>query len=274
MTTTEEIREFVIANHKTMTNKEIGLELNADARRVARISNILIREKAILKSQTKSRKEFLKKGKKSNTYNNAVGKNKMSARIFMVSYIIASKVWGKILTLPNWVCTIEKLILKQRKLGISFVGVECKKDTYWKLCKKIWQEQLPMSAHFGFINEIIDKAREGEFAHLILDYCGQLHSFAKDIETALTNKIVPINGTIHITLSRRISGKGLSIIEEMESIIPYNGGDNGRVQHSINTFLRVVGRGSYEIVKEFPYNDKSKGSSNGAMILFILKRIK
>ena len=202
-------------------------------------------------------------------FTNSNGFFKQQARQIMVSAIAESKLFGKVLSLPFETCHIERMLIEDVSKKLKFVGCEIEEDVYFKMLETVAKYKLKMNCVYGSIGEQIAKARENEYSHLILDYCGQLNSFHTDIKMAMENKIVEVGGTISITLNRRKTVVG-GIEDQINALTPYADLENRQVENALLHFLAMNSGGNYAIEKVFPYKDKGKQQ----MILVVVKRVK
>ena len=137
-----------------------------------------------------------------------------------------------------------------------------------------------MTPIYGSISEQIFKAKEDEFSHLILDYCGQLDTFAKEIIYAIQNNIVAKNGTLSITLNRRVTlSPGFSFADTIYSdmlglrnIKKVAKGELVRI--ALNIFLERICGLNYSIIETFEYRDDKKDKRGSNMVLAIVKRLR
>jgi hypothetical protein len=276
--TNTEIRTFILENGNVMTNEQMAMACGVGRMKMAGQIAPLKRSGDIGKTWLKSDIDAINlKNKKKATkdeYGNIDGKGKNDARSEMIWAIIQSGLVGVILTLPSLTCIIEKLLTQannNKKELFSFIGVEMNDGVYNKMLTAISRMALNFEATYKKpISYVIDRARENEFKHIILDYCGQIGTYAEDIRKVLVNNLVEVGGTIHITLNLRLSGNdGIVLRKAMEKIVPYVKNDEyTRTHHLIRTFIQSIGMDNYEIINEFKYTDSS------TMLLVILKRVK
>lgn len=210
--------------------------------------------------------------KEKNTYANHEGIRKQEAREKMVNAIasVDSPV-GVIPTLPSFTCKLESLILEKIGRGISFIGCERDFDTFHKMVNTIAESQTlkrTIVPRFGEIGEVIFNAKKDDFAHLILDYCGTINSFHKEIEYAIQNDLVQVNGTLSITLSKNGIGNNVGIVGELLRQFPQGCfGDDKETEMGVKLFLNKVMKPNYKVETFFNYYDSSP------MMLIIVKRI-
>jgi hypothetical protein len=222
-----------------------------------------IKDKAIAK-------EVVKKGKKEFT---DVLLNKDKVRKAVVELMEKSKDnSGTILTLPAF-WELEKQIITREKLnGLKFLGCEFNPVNNFGHVKRVRKMRKVLSKNSKLSNRVIglietpistmiNAAIENNYAHAILDYCGNAKTYVKEIELALTKKIIKVGGIVMITCtkhSRRKAGENASI-----------------------TFAEMLKRNpNYKIEKIegeefFEYGDGKNGSKRAAkMTALILRRIK
>lgn len=206
------------------------------------------------------------------------GRQKAHAR-----HIIAKKIGGSvlnggsILTLCADKCIIEELIHSEISKEYNYFGVEYSEDVYKKLLKHLTKSPINMNTFNGKIGYIIERAKENDFSHLILDYCGQLKTFADDIINAIQKNIVCVNGTISITLNLRICGYHLDYYNDILGLSSKTKHDNpGKFVISvIEDFLKRVCGFNYSYDAPFHYSDvKPNGKPGAKMVLLTLTRLK
>lgn len=260
---TQKVRELIAKNPK-LTNSQIAKKLGVSELQVklnrTRVTNGTIAGTA--KATVKVTKTI-----KVETFKNDKGVGKEVARTFIYEAINANKSESKlILSLPSHTCAIEKKILAKTK-RFSFIGVELDENVYWKMAANIVKNRLPITPFLGTMGDKIAEARTNQYAHLILDYCGQLHSFAEEIMLAMRNNIVEVNGTISITLNKRISGNGRTFADFIQKLNPQHDTSICESEHLVRTFINRIGGYNYAIEKVLNYNDSA------SMILIIVRRI-
>lgn len=219
-----------------------------------------------------------KKEKKAKTalnvgeFKNFDGSGKNEARNFMISAISNSKPSKRaILSLPAEKCILEKRILKEVSANVLFEACELNRDVYFKMLQTIANENLPVVATYcSPISDLIYKARESEYAHVVLDYCGSLLNLHEEIAHAILHKIVEVGGTISITLTSRIGKravKGNFVDKVNEKLSPENT-KNCQTLTALERLVEFVGYGSYVIERRFSYRDSAP------MLLLIIRRVK
>ena len=212
-----------------------------------------------------------KQKKGNNTYSNHNGVNKERARKKMVNHVIYSGVTGNILTLPNTEWVIEKNITKGLK-GVCFTAVECVRETFLEMRRNAKKFGLNFTANFGFVHEFIYGKVENTYAHLVLDYCGELPKISKEIEYAINNNIVAVGGIIAVTFVKQIRGSKNTLLgEKITSLAAINNSDTRcETERSAEAYFHKITGWNYEIQEFFYYQDKG----HTPMALVIIKRIK
>lgn len=290
--TPKEIQEYIKSN-TNLTNVELATNLNvtpfiitaniaAMKAKVTRANKLM----GILKPiSDKPKRAYNKKPfaivKQVSNFSNIKGLHKDEARVKIVKEIDKSGLtYGKILSLPACEFIIEKTIFNKVSQRFTYIGVEYKKEEYFKLLMNLAKEQFVMTPILGNISEQIFKCKENELSHLILDYCGQLDTFAKEIIYAIQNNIVAKNGIIAITLNRRISlGSGQSfadtIYSDMLGLRNIKEVEKGElVRTALNIFLERICGLNYAIIETFEYCDNKENKKGANMVLAIVKRLR
>jgi hypothetical protein len=219
----------------------------------------------LIVSQNKKPKKTKKQKVNEGKFNNVEGIGKIRARQKMVKYL--RRMGGLILTLPSYTCRIEQMLTEDLPNVYKFVGCEADRDIFKEMVNKAMELNLNMDFYNGMLGDIIAKANTDEFSHIVMDYCGTLHKAQDDIRTALTNDIVKVGGTLHITLNRRSAGFG-GIVDEMHNINPNVPKGCTKTSNALLTFIKVCGGLRYEIKEVFNYHDTS------SMVLVVVKRVK
>ena len=178
----------------------------------------------------------------------------------------------KILSLPSKNPILEELFHKRISKKFHFVMCEKDQDKFRTMvfnALNTFTNNVP-EFYCGTIGDKIYAAKENEYSHLLLDYCGEIGTFADEIEYAIKNDIVEISGTIAITVNKRISmGIPTTFKNEMLELNPQRINDENTVsEHIAETFINRIGGRGYKLETVFPYFDTA------AMILFIIRRIK
>ena len=295
------IKEYIFDNHKTMNNYELYMGLlksNPELKQMSYNANrikmggvvtlgkvvfpcdkkndaIEIQKKKIaeLKKKIKnsaSIQQAKKEEKSKNPYNNHEGFFKQQAREIMANAVATGQI-GLIPTLPSYTCTLEKLILEKIGRGISFIGCERDFDTFHKMVNTIAENptlKRTIVPRFGEIGEVIFNAKTDDFAHLILDYCGTINSFHKEIEYAIQNDLVKVNGSLCITLSKNGFSNNIGIVGELLRQFPDGcfTGDK-ETEMGVKLFLNKVMKSNYRVETFFNYYDSSP------MMLIVVRRI-
>jgi hypothetical protein len=207
------------------------------------------------------------------TFTNELGVQKQTAREWIVNSIYNHE--KDFLTLPADNCKIEKMILDKISAKCNFVMCERNPEIYRKLLFRIAKDfkRMPTLQPYE-VSKLIYEAKENQYSNLILDYCGQIATFADEIKHAIDNNIVEVNGIIALTFAKRISKQASkSFVEEIEKLNKLsknNFGDinESRTENAIITYISRICGLKYSLEKVFNYRDTS------AMILIIIRRIK
>jgi hypothetical protein len=223
--------------------------------------------------------------KKKTTYSNSDGLYKDIARWKIVDSIKDGNLKNRrILSLPADNCIIEGYLFEKVSKLIQFVLCEKNEQVYKKLLMNIINSKtrIPHTILSGSIGDEIYRSKENDYTDLILDYCGQIGTYHKEIEHAIKNNIVCVDGTISITLNKRISGgrvsgggKNMEFIKKMEELNPNfdkKEGDN-RTEPAVMTFLNRVCGMNYQIVEKYSYRDDGEDKRRSPMILVIIRRV-
>lgn len=222
----------------------------------------------------------VKKKSTSGIYSNADGEKKAEARKFIIDAVKLNPFnQQRILSLPADNYTLETLLFKHIDKNIKFDVCERDTKTYNRLLEKLKylpKSKKPTTIYRGDIGDVINEAKENKYTHIVLDYCGQVGTFANEIRTAVNNNIVQVNGTISMTFCKRASGK--LNLQFMKKMLRLNGKIKGLTQinncetdieKAIYKFLSIICKENYAIEKQFAYKDKDKSS----MVLFIIRRL-
>jgi hypothetical protein len=203
-----------------------------------------------------------------------VNSNKEIARVRMVDAIANSGTSkGLILSLPNNNCFIEMDILQSVSHKYSFIGVENNEQTFIELQKKVMKEKLykNITPVYGDFSSQIYNRTENTYSHIIADYCGQLFTAAPELEYAMKNNIVEVNGTISITLAKRMHSAGNSFEKSVNKGNGKRPKGITKFEFHLNNFIKKFK--NYEVIDTFHYSDKKNDKKGQAMILKIVKRV-
>jgi hypothetical protein len=259
------IETSVLVKKYKVTGMTVGANRSIVKRGLSAINQVIEEEVSVL-DKVMSKYELAKK-QGENTYTNHNGENKEVARVKMANYIIDSGIVGTIPTLPNTTWAIEEKIDKQIS-GNEFIGVECDEPTFNVMKAKLKHLRLKAKTVFGFISGIIYGKLENTYAHLILDYCGNLATISKEIEYAIANDIVNIGGIMAITFSKPIRGTDIQS-EKLKSLAAINNTDERCMSDKgVEAYFNKITGWNYQVVEFFYYQDTYP------MTLVIIKRIK
>jgi len=210
--------------------------------------------------------------KKEGDYRNGEGVYKKEARIKMQEHIIATNIQGHIGTLSNLFIYMETAIYNAMP-KCTFTTVERELPIYEQMRRKFKNCGIPIKCKFGDFSTILYGKDENTYAHLIMDYCGHLFTFAKELEHVIEKNLVGVGGIIALTTDRvnRI-GKGemwdyiTSLSDEKTINRDKDSRSNSEIENE-RYLYSILGR-NYKIIEIFNYRDKH------SMTLTIIKRIK
>jgi len=265
--TKEEIQKYILENYKKYTNEKIAEDLGVPIRKVAGNVVGLIR-KGLLVSDNSKPKKKAKLSDTGNTYSNANGENKQKARERMEVSVTTSGVTGTVLTLPHIECKIEKMILAKDS-SFNFIGCEIDKPTFKAMNKTIKKENLPIESHLGMISDKIYGADSNTYAHMILDYCGSIVSFDKELRYTIQNNLVKVGGTISVTFNKRGHYNPDNIIKNLANTVKNYEDLRGEMDRGIEAYFHKLVGFDYTITEIFNYKDKGKSP----MVLVRIKRV-
>jgi len=260
--------KFIVENYEILKPKDIREQLNLSLKAYRGRTSSLVRNGLII-SKSSQKKTTTTKRK----YTNANGVKKAFARTRMIKHIKESGKVGKVLTLPFKYCTFERKLLKEVSPKFTFVGCERDKEIFFMMLATVIHHKLKMECSPFEIGEKIATARENEFVHAILDYCGQLSSCYEDIRLTMERNIVVVGGTIAITLNNRKTVIG-GIEDEMNRLNPIGNQEGYAVENAILTFLTKIGGFRYSIEEVMKYSDPKESGRGSNMLLVIVKRLK
>jgi hypothetical protein len=256
--TLSEVREFITKNPKMKADKvaeKLGITIDRAQRQIADF-----------KAKRPSLKTRLaEKG----VYTNHTGVKKNEARLKIYEAIRKHISKSDILSLPSDNPVIENYIHKNISSGFGFDLVEYCPKVFKKLLAKLMDVDFTVNnIHKGAIANRIYKAVENQYAHLVLDYCGVLPTFAEEILYAIQNNIVEVNGSISVTLSKNGIGNKGTIIQDCNNSTPNFWCAPKETDNGIMTFFLKACGFNYVIEQYFPYHDTS------AMVLIVIRRVK
>lgn len=281
----DNIREFVLENGSKMSNKKMSKQLRVKQIRIAGCVAALKRTKIIDNNYLFDDKvkngtaEPVRRGRPSGSKNTAVsvakkhtpdvfnnydGKRKLEARNVIIRAIRNSGIIdGKIISLPADQCILELKIKNEVSPYFNFELVEYIPNTFIGMVETMLKEKLNVCAmHNCDISEVISKAKENEFSHMLLDYCDSLNRIYRDVADAMTRKLVKVGGIIEVTFCQRYCKS-----EIIENLNKYGKPDGvTKTMHAVQKFVEKFE--GFEIVETFPYKD------GAPMMLVIIKRTK
>lgn len=281
---THEIQSFIL-NNKNLSNEEIAIALNVTRQVLAGNIVALKRRKIFdieflpalpVKEKTKLVEEVYKYG----DFTNHNGECKEEARDRIVKAIALSLLKsGMILSLCADEFRIESKIFKKVTPKYTYFCVEHNEKVYRKATKNLTKLALNANLYNGEIGYVIERAKENDFSHAVLDYCGQLSTFHTDIINTIQKNIVCVGGKIFITLNLRANVFHMAFYENILKEANIDKKDiepNKYVLTAINEFLKKLCGFNYSCDDIFQYRDKKdNGKKLGAnMVLITLTRLK
>jgi hypothetical protein len=278
----KKIQDFILANHTKMDSYQMAEKLGVEPNRVGGNLAYLKRANKLTNAiaNVKESLNVLKNvasivTKSTNTYTNHNGENKEKARIKMANYIINSGVVGVIATLANTLWLIEQKIANQLP-EMEFISAEIDEPTYITMKQNLKKLALKAKTYFGKIGDLIFGKVEDSYAHLILDYCGMLPTFSKEIEYVINNNVIKVGGIMAITFGKPIRGTDVQSTKIMGLAPINNGDDRCQSDRGIEAYFAKITGWNYEVKEIFYYSDKKEGSNGNGypMTLVIIQRIK
>lgn len=289
----EQINDYVIANFKEKTNAEMCVELGVSIKKVSAAATWLHRKGVIDLAQSKSGFNSEKHsriktinnykncvinnidihvGYKQGNYQNGNGENKLHAKKIMQDYIIATNIQGHIGTLTNLFIDMETAIYDAMP-NCCFTTVERDATIFEQMRRKFKKCGIPIKCIKGEFSQILYGEDENTYAHLIMDYCGDLPKVAKEFEYTIANNLVVVGGIIALTttkINRRGSGEKWDFITSLSDSKTINKDFDFRTDTEIQNerFLYSILGKNYRILEVFSYADTYP------MTLTIIKRIK
>lgn len=220
-----------------------------------------------LKAKLATEKQTYKVG----NFTNKTGNGKNKARRAMTKAIKESGVKkGTILTLPSTTWSLEKMIRENVAKAFNFLAVENDFENYVVMRRMGKNYGRGNKYYEGEIGDKILGASEGEYAHMMLDYCGQLETYKKEIVHAIMNNLVVVGGTIAVTVgAARDGGDHIKKVNEYRMDVTgeeYNVTDN--YQYITTFFEFITALSGFEMVQTVRYADTYP------MMLVIIKRTK
>ena len=306
---TEEIKNYIVRNYETKTNTEMGLELGLSKYEVSSKATWLQRRGVIDLDNSKGalnkiepKKKEAKKERVENVinfnncvienlnvnnensplrkkggyiqgeYKNGEGENKKQAKKIMQEHIIATNIQGHIGTLTNLYIDMETAIYNAMP-NCDFIAVENNPRVFEQMRRKFKKCGLPIKCKFGLFSSILYGEDKNTYAHLIMDYCGDLPTIAKELEYTIDNDLVGVGGIIALTtnkINRRGSGEMWDFITSLSDYKTINKDIDSRSNTEIQNerFLYSILGKNYRIIEVFNYRD------DYPMTLTIIKRIK
>lgn len=172
------------------------------------------------------------------------------------------------------------MILKYNK-KFRFLGVERYIETYTEMKKVIKADKIPMKAYCGLIADKIFKMPKDSYAHIILDYCGNLSTYLDEVRYVFKKRLVKKDGYVMLTFAVNIIwDKGNhKYVKDFGRVKTNLETDNRTLcERAIeNKMYNLIGE-NYEIMETFHYHDNKeidgKLTKGMKMVLVVVKRIK
>jgi len=192
------------------------------------------------------------------------GTQKKIARLKIINAIkkTDNKV-GEMLSLPAGKAVMEKLIHKDIKT-IRFNICEHSKPIFQELANTVCNYFVKKpKLHLCKIGDLIYKAKENQYLHIVLDYCGAVSTFEEEIKVAFEKNIVKVGGIISLTLSKR--GCSPEFVKKISNL---SGTKFSEKESATRDFLNNQAKDKYVKEVDYMYGDKTP------MMLYIYRRIK
>ena len=159
----------------------------------------------------------------------------------------------------------EKRIENEVSKKFNFFSCEINDTVLFELYNNLAKEKFKLTVYNKLLGDVISKLPENSIAHLIADYCGQLHSYHNDIADAVKRNIVQVDGIIAITVNKRITGK--ENLKWYEDIIALNNTETYKGICKVENAFKIETYLDYRCEKE-------NGGKGANMMLAIIRRVK
>jgi hypothetical protein len=267
----EVIQKFILKNYKKMDTYEMANKLGVMPHKVAGNKAALKRSNKIGDDGKPNTSKLLKKPKiEKNTYKNHNGLNKSVARQKMADIIIKSGVSGIVPCLPNKDWTIERMI-HEKAQGNTYLGVERDSETYKVMrskLKALRQNDFFGDTHFGNVSDVIFGKYENSYAHMILDYCGNLKTVQKELEYTIQHNLLGIGGIMATTFAKPIRGIDAESLKLLDLAPDNNTDSRCDSDRAIEAYFHKITGFTHKVVEFFYYQDTYP------MTLVLIQRIK
>jgi hypothetical protein len=204
------IEETILSN-PNLGSTEIGLQLNVTRFAVAGIKarltrkenrenplNFILKDLSIEKARTKRQDKVIKElnrikvGKTTFHHENSE-KKEIIYRDNVIEEIKKSTLRsGDIYGLSAERFLTEKRIYNEVSDKFNFFSCENDDDVLYELYGNLAKEKFKMTVYNKNLSEVLSKLPENSMAHLIADYCGQLHSYYMEIADAVKRNIIMV----------------------------------------------------------------------------------
>jgi len=287
--TPKKLQNFIVEN-PTLTNEEIAKKFETTKRIVwanrGAMKSALTRANKESSNPIENKKAYMrayylrnKKEVKIKTFPHEKSVNKeIKYRDLVIKAIDKSTLRsGNIIGLPAEQFKTEQRIYNEISTNFNFFGVEKKDSVYYELLKNLGKNKFKMVVYPTELENILKSTTENSIAHLIADYCGQLHTYEKELTDAVKRNIVMIDGIIAITINKRITGaENHKFYDEMISLNEtevFN--DSCKVEKAFNVFLQRLCGFNYRLENCIDYWSENENGGKGAnMMLAIIRRVK
>ena len=260
----------LIQEKPNITNKGIQRQVNITGGGIAGVKK-WIKQKGVNQYVEFLRNKLIEEKKQhiQGEFTNKDGEGKGVSRRTMAMHIGRSGLRkGKVLTLPHIHWTMESLLQDTVSKVFKYVAVENNLNVFPQMAAKVTDFGRGSEVYYGDIAGKIYAAQEDEFSHLILDYCGTLETFRKEIIHACLNNIVKVGGTISVTVQKARTNS-VCVEKTINLKSKWTGEylketDN---THFIGTFFDMLSAMTdFEVVDKVQYGDGSP------MMLVVIKR--
>lgn len=291
--TSKELQNVILC-HPMATNQDIAEAVNVSERRVwanrgamksaltranNSSSNVVADKKAYMKAYYQKNKKQVTNEVKTTTFHHESSEEKeILYRDKVIAEIKKSTLRsGDIYGLSAAEFKTEKRIFNEVGGNFNFFSSENDNDVLFELYSNLAKEKFKMTVFPKNLGEVLQTLPENSIAHLIADYCGQLHTYHTDISDAVKRNIVMVDGIIAITVNKRISGKeNVKWYDSIKGLDKTNTYDSlCKVENAFKIFLERICGFDYKIESYFDYYcEKEDGGKGANMMLAIIRRIK
>jgi len=261
----------IIGGDPKLTNRAIGNMLSVPAKKVSATRRWLNKKgEDVYLAETESKIAEMKTYV-NGLFSNHSGVGKRTARKKMVEHIGATDLKkGQVLTLPADTWAIEALIQETVSKRFGYTACEKSIEVFPLMAAKIaWYGVKSRNEAFhGTTTQKIYEAKEDTYDHMLLDYCGILDNFGKEIIHACNANIVKKGGIIAITLTKAHCTKPwVSKVNNLKTELTGEAITSHPNSHAYPMFFKfLTSITDFEVVETFDYCDTTP------MTLVVLKR--